>query len=189
METSPVFHTQDHALTKGCLTYMKINQSVKNIQKYRRGGFRYITKYLFLYNKKIELKMKYTNIVMWVLLIDDQQDPPLQTILQIGFYRKHPRTPPQYYKMIVGRTPSKTKSEQVRSKRFGRRNMELSYIEVIRDNVLDSYNIRTHSEWKLKSIIGWTHGISKFRSTELSGHNKTTPIKAKRSYANRRGRL
>lgn len=166
---------------------MKINRSVKNISKFRTGGFRYVTKFLFFYNRSEELKRRYNNIIIWLLIVDDEEEPPMQAILPISFYRKHARSVSEFHKMILSRTPSKTKAEEKRSAKYGRRKTELSYLEVIQDRVLESYNIRRSLHWRIQSVIGWTHGISKFRSTALFTRDKTNAKKKKGKHAyNRR---
>lgn len=164
---------------------MKINRSVKAISKYRIGGFKHITKSLFFYNRSPELKKSYNNIVSWILLVDDSDDLPKHHVLEISFYRKKARTVSEWSKMWREKSAAKTHEERAKLWKYGHKKHP-SLLSVLEENVLDSLNIRKHESWSIVSVIGWTHGISKFRRTILSERTQTTKTKTGRKYANYR---
>lgn len=155
---------------------MKINRSVKNIAKYRIGGFQHVTPSLFFYKRSEELKRKYNNIVSWILLVDDSDKPEKHHILEISFYRKQARTVAEWSKMWTEKTSPKTKQEKDKLAKYGK-TKHLSLLQLLDEHILDSLNIRKHENWSILSVIGWTHGISKFRRTVLS--ERVAPIKKK----------
>lgn len=163
---------------------MKINRSVKNISRYRVGGFKRVSSNLFFYNRGEELKKKYSNIVAWILLVDDAK-LPLHHVLEISFYRKHARSVNEWAKMWTERTLPKTKEEKNKLSIYGRKK-HLSLLEILDEHILSSLNIRRHQHWRVKSVIGWTHGISKFRRSVLSERVATITKKGRRKYANYR---
>lgn len=157
---------------------MKINRSVRNIARYRTGGFKKVTRDLFFYNKPDELKRKYNNIVSWILLTDDEE-LPLHHVLEISFYRKHARTVAQWAAMWTEKTPPLNASEKKKLSVYGRK-MHPSLLEILDERILASLNIRRGVNWRVKSVIGWTHGISKFRRSVLSSNSKTFTKKKRR---------
>lgn len=163
---------------------MKINKSVRNISRYRIGGFKRVTDSLFFYNQSSELTKKYNNIVSWILLEDDEE-LPLHHVLEISFYRKHARSVAQWATMWTEKTPPLTTEEKRKLAKFGRK-MHPSLLEILEDRILESLNIRRGVNWRVKSVIGWTHGISKFRRSVLSGRGKTFKTKKRRKHASNR---
>ena len=163
---------------------MKINRSVKNISRYRIGGFKRVTKSLFFYNRAEQLKKKYHNIVAWILLVDDAE-LPLHHILEISFYRKYARSVNEWSIMWTEKTKPKNANERKKLLIYGRR-MHPSLLEILDERILDSLNVRRHTHWRVKSVIGWSYGISKFRNTVLSNRAKTITKKGRRKYANYR---
>jgi hypothetical protein len=163
---------------------MKINRSVKSISRYRIGGFKRVTKSLFFYNRSEELKKKYHNIVAWVLLVDDAE-LPMHHVLEISFYRKYARAVNEWGKMWTEKTPPKNAEERKKLSIYGRQKHP-SLLQILDDRILESLNIRRHTHWRVKSVIGWTHGISKFRRSVLSSRVETTTKKGRRKYASYR---
>lgn len=115
-------------------------------------------------------------------MIDDSEEPPKHHILEISFYRKHARSVSEWSKMWTEKTPAKNSEEKKKLWIYGRK-LHASLLEVLENNILDSLNIRKHESWRVLSVIGWTHGISKFRRTVLSERTNTTQTKARRKYA------
>lgn len=159
---------------------MKINRTIRNISRYRHGGFRYTTRSLFFYKHSGELKKKYNNVVFWILLMDDYGSKiPLHHVMEISFYRLKARSVFEWSKMITEKTSPKTKAEKNRLARYGR-SKHLSILDVINEQVLGSLNNRRLTHWQAVSVIGWTHGISKFRHSVVFSRNKTVTKKTRR---------
>ena len=163
---------------------MKIKRTVKNIQHYRIGGFRYVTPSLFFYTRNSELEKRYTDIVAWILLSDGGKIPK-HHIIEISFHHKTPRSVSEWGKAWTEKYDWKNQREKSKLAIYGDRKY-VSLLERMRERVLSSINTRLHQKWIVVSVIGWTHGISKFRHSRLSDRSKTFKKKARRKHANHR---
>lgn len=163
---------------------MKIKRTVKNISHYRVGGFRYVTPYLFFYSRKEELEKRYSDIVAWILLSDGGKIPK-HHIIEISFHHKTLRSVSEWSKAWTEKYEAKNQREKSKLALYGDKKY-ISLLDRMDERVLQSINNRLHQKWKVVSLIGWTHGISKFRHSRLSDRAKTFKKKARRKHANHR---
>ena len=157
---------------------MKIYQSIAKIKRFRKPGFTRITKGLFFYNRSAELDRKYNTIVAWVLIYNKIHKIVTKAILEISFYRLHARSVPQWTKMWTNKTRALSKHERKHLYTYGR-TKHLTLLEILNDHILASLNARHNADWRIESVIGWSHGISRYRRTEISRRYKTTKRKKK----------
>ena len=153
---------------------MKIYESIKKIKRYRNGGFSKINPDLFMYSRKPELDKKYQNIVSWIIIEDRIKNPVRTAVLEISFFRKIHRTVPQWAKMWTEKTPFRSTDEKIRGQSYDRTKNQSLY-EILERHILPNIRSRAaETDWHAISLIGWTHGISRYRGTVLSNRGNTT---------------
>ena len=153
---------------------MKIYESIKKIKRYRQSGFSRITKDLFMHSRKSELEKKYQNIVSWIIIEDRIKNPVRTAVLEISFFRKIHRTVPQWSKMWTEKTPFRSDTEKIRGQSYEREKNQSLY-EILDRHILPNIRSRAaETDWHAISLIGWTHGISRYRGTVLSNRGHTT---------------
>lgn len=152
---------------------MKIYQSVKRIARYRKEGFKHVTKELFFYSRKSELEQKHNNIVAWLIIEDSENyDIPIRAVLEISFYRARARSVSEWARMWTEKTSARSEKEREHLNRYGRKKHQ-TLLETLNNNILASLNARHNADWRVINLIGWAHGISRYRRSEISKRTKT----------------
>ena len=80
--------------------------------------------------------------------------------------------------MWINKTPALSKHERKHLHTYGR-TKHLALLEILNDHILASVNAKHNVDWRVESVIGWSHGISRYRRTALSLRYKTTKRKRK----------
>ena len=123
--------------------------------------YKHINPHKYLYNRKSDLQGRFTHITIWVLLHDDKLGYSIFRYVQ---RRKDPRNVAQWTALF-------TSAEAP----------HFSLYQVLTQVILPAGLNRTGKNWKFKSLLCWTGGVSDLSPVKNTAAPKTNKSAKKRT--------